>query len=59
MVAPGGFEPPSARPKPAMLGRYTTGLVFCFHFSLRRESKGYTFFLDLWRYLLFPSFEKG
>ena len=26
MVAPGGFEPPSAGPEPAMLGRYTTEL---------------------------------
>lgn len=27
MVAPPGFEPGSARPKPAMLDHYTTGLL--------------------------------
>ncbi len=26
IIAPGGFEPPSAGPEPAMLDRYTTGL---------------------------------
>ena len=31
MVAPGGFEPPSAGPEPAMLGRYTTELFSGVH----------------------------
>jgi hypothetical protein len=36
MVAPGGFEPPSAGPEPAMLGRYTTELFYGIH-RLARE----------------------
>ena len=46
MVAPGGFEPPSAGPEPAMLDRYTTEL-FCGIHRMARELLGALFIFSV------------